>query len=56
MVLVSRGHYREAVRKVDTVTSPALTLIDGAHAAELDLGKEIGVRLAPKAEDDRFDD
>ncbi|EKT79740.1 mrr restriction system protein [Rhodococcus opacus M213] len=54
-ILVTLGRFTDAARKAATTFTPTVDLIDGTRIAELVLQQEIGVRMAPKVDENWFD-
>ncbi|MGW4336658.1 restriction endonuclease [Rhodococcus koreensis] len=54
-ILVTLGRFTDAARKAATTFTPTVDLIDGTRIAELVLDQEVGVRMAPKVDENWFD-
>lgn len=53
-ILVTLGRFTEPARKAATTFTPTVDLIDGTRIAELVLDQEVGVRMAPRVDENWF--
>ncbi len=55
-VMVSLSRFTEAARRAATTMTPTVDLIDGDRICELALDQEVGIKVQPVVNADRFDE